>query len=109
MASDIVNGFLGAAYGAYIGTLVYLNEDILFSWTLFSLIFINLMGTLQALNREELSASSAVMAVWGINFLISLVYPAVASRVFLGALIGTLWVLLFLPHILDRWIEGRPG
>jgi hypothetical protein len=112
MASDIVNGFLGATYGAYIGTLVadnYLEGNYMFSVVLFCVIFVNLMGTLHALHQEELSAFSTVLAIWALAYMIYLAYPNVASRVFLGSLIGTLWILLFLPHVRNRWIEGRVG
>jgi hypothetical protein len=107
LTSEVLNGFFGAAYGAYIGILMIRVNDLFLAGILFVLLMTNILGATTALNQEVPRAAIALMAVWGLNAEVIRAFSDLTSLAVLGGLLSSAWMCLLFPPILKS-LGGRP-
>jgi len=105
--SDILNSFLGAAYGAYLGIITTTYFKLEFMLILFFVTLLALCGAICVRKGSVLMGMLAFSLIWGIDIFLSLILEqSVSPAIIFSALLATLWISFFHPKVFN-WMIGR--
>lgn len=109
IVSDILNSFLGAAYGAYLGMIAATSASLEFMIFLFFMTILTLCGAILMRMNYIHYVVVVFSIIWGLNLIQFMrLGQGVQSGIIFSCLLATFWISVFNPRIFN-WITGRRG
>jgi hypothetical protein len=103
IVSDILNSFIGAVFGAYMGILISKSVDLRVAAILFIVTVVSLCGAVSLHLESLIQGAVLCLSVWGFGIALSYFFPDDLPAVVMAMLTSTFWMWSFYPRIFNKW------
>lgn len=101
--SDILNSFVGAAFGAFMGILIANTGNIWHAAILFIVTIVSLCGAVSFYLDSVLHGTVYCITIWGFGIALSFFFPDFIPAVIMLVLTSTFWMWSFYPEVFNKW------